>query len=281
MSPLNDSIAGLHAVLAQGGLSRAPIIVMGMHRSGTTIITKLLENAGVFMGARLSGNRESRAIQDANRQIFDYFRAGWLDPEGVPRPEILLNGFDGLCSEIAWRLTDDISKYFFEAMPYKNVAWGFKDPRSSVTAGLFLRLFPTAKAIFIHRNVEDVALSVLNRELKKREKFPAAAAGIRFEDPVVLLTRAIKAWEVYNERSIAILPHFSSHVTISYEDMVVSPYVILRKGFAKVGVEISDAVISCAGVSSERVGRNSDFADLFKHYRQNISKSPVYEALGR
>ena len=32
-------------------MNQQPIIILGMHRSGTTMITKMLENLGLFVGA--------------------------------------------------------------------------------------------------------------------------------------------------------------------------------------------------------------------------------------
>ena len=36
-----------------------PIIIIGMHRSGTTLLSKLLEKCGVFMGTKKEENNES------------------------------------------------------------------------------------------------------------------------------------------------------------------------------------------------------------------------------
>ena len=280
MSLLSDRISRLHEVLADCGLSSSPVIVLGMHRSGTTMIARLLEAAGVFMGARLSGNHEPRVIQDANRQIFDYFQAGWIEAERVPIPQTLLNGFDGLCSDIALRLTEEIPSCFCDAHRGGAAGWGFKDPRTSVTAGFFLRLFPDARAIFIHRSGEDVAASILKRELRIRKKYPSAA-DIAFEEPAGILLRAAKAWEVYNERALAILPHFRRYATLRYEDVVVSPQLLLTQAFARVGVEVSGESIERAGISAERVGGGAEFASHFQSLREYLARSHLPGALER
>lgn len=36
-----------------------PIIIVGMHRSGTTMITKMLENLGLFVGDQKEINNEA------------------------------------------------------------------------------------------------------------------------------------------------------------------------------------------------------------------------------
>lgn len=280
MSLLADRICRLQEVITCHGLNSAPIIVLGMHRSGTTMISKLLGKSGVFMGARLSGNHEPRVFQDANRQIFDYFQAGWMAADRLPSSSSLMNGFDGLAADIALRLIEEIPSSFCDTLQDKPIRWGFKDPRSSVTAGLFLRLFPDAKAIFIHRNCEDVAASILKRELKIRSKYPDGADAA-MEPSEVILIRAIKAWEVYNERSLTILPYFRGYETLRYEDVVVSPQVHLKKAFAGVGVEIAAETIASACISSERVGGSAEFANSLEKLRGYLSRSPVREMLDR
>ena len=39
--------------------SQQPVIVIGMHRSGTTMLTKMLEELGVFLGWKKQGDHES------------------------------------------------------------------------------------------------------------------------------------------------------------------------------------------------------------------------------
>ena len=48
-----------------------PIIIIGMHRSGTTMITEFLDQLGLFVGAKLDPNHESLFFFDLNKWIFD------------------------------------------------------------------------------------------------------------------------------------------------------------------------------------------------------------------
>jgi hypothetical protein len=280
MSELDNRIARLQEVLTQRGMNLTPVVVLGMHRSGTTMLAKLLEAAGVFMGDRLSGNYEPRLVQDANRQIFDYFDASWLSPDRLPAPMELRKGFGGLTAEIARRLIEDFVPNFCNGLDGRCVSWGFKDPRTSMTAGLFLRLFPHAKAVFIHRNGEDVAASILKRELRIRSKFPAGS-DVVFEPPSVSLARAVRAWEIYNDRALSVLPHFQEHATLRYEDVVASPERQLQRAFAQVGVDISSAAIQSACISAERVGGAAEFVEDLASVREYLARSQVREALDK
>jgi hypothetical protein len=280
MSRFERSVKHLQAVLERNGISLSPVIVLGMHRSGTTMLAKLLEAAGLFMGTRLSKNHEPRVFQDANRQIFDYFDAGWLSADRLPPASAFREGFTGLATEVANRLGDDLLPCFFGVQSDSPTHWGFKDPRTSVTAGLFLRLFPDAQVIFIHRNAVDVAASILLREIKKRKKHPGQVLDeFTSEEAAALLMRAVKAWEIYNQHVLEILPCFASNVTINYEGVVNSPGALLKQAFAHVGLTLADRVISEVGILSERVGAGSELAIDISPLLEYMDKSPIAHRL--
>lgn len=256
MTQIDLSLEHLGRMLEQLGISSStPIIVLGMHRSGTTMLVKVLQRAGVFMGSRLSGNLEPRIFQDANRQIFDYFGASWLDGYLLPEPVDFQKSFSGLAAAIANRLSEDLPIAFFDAAPASCRLWGFKDPRTSVTAGLFLRLFPMARVIFIHRDPLDVALSIVTRERKRMRKFPGMEtfeySPVEFQS---LMFKAIKAWETYNERVLKVLPLVQCHTVLRYESVVAAPIDSLIPTLASIGISISGEAIANVGICPERVG---------------------------
>lgn len=241
MSKLYLSLNRLKKALEAIGVSSDPIMVLGMHRSGTTLLVQILQRLGYFMGGRLSGNLEPRVFQDANRQLFDYFNATWIDGHLLPSPYDFYRGFPGLAMNIAERLSEDLPVGFFDSFIPHNPFWGFKDPRLSITAALFLRLFPDAKAIFVYRNPLDVAWSIAIREKKKRRKYPGFE-NFEFNQTEYqeIMMRAIKAWEVYNERAIEGLPLFSQYTLLRYEDLVLNPLRIVRAACAEININCSE-----------------------------------------
>lgn len=52
-----------------------------MHRSGTTLVTRMLMELGVFMGATRDRYGESRFHQHVNRQLMLAAGATWATPE--------------------------------------------------------------------------------------------------------------------------------------------------------------------------------------------------------
>ena len=60
-----------------------PIIITGMHRSGTSIISKILINKGIFMGSKLDPNSESIFFQRINKWILSCIGSSWDNPQSL------------------------------------------------------------------------------------------------------------------------------------------------------------------------------------------------------
>ena len=62
----------------------SPVVVVGMHRSVTSLFTRLLAELGVFFGRtkNLNHNHEAMFFVELNQWIFRYAGATW----GQPRP---------------------------------------------------------------------------------------------------------------------------------------------------------------------------------------------------
>ena len=58
-----------------------PIIITGMHRSGTTLLSKILEKNGVFIGRYKEINNESKFFLRINRWMFTMLGASWDNPK--------------------------------------------------------------------------------------------------------------------------------------------------------------------------------------------------------
>ena len=59
-----------------------PIIITGMHRSGTSLLTKLLSNH-LFIGNRVDNNNESIYFQRINRWLLSCNSCSWDNPISV------------------------------------------------------------------------------------------------------------------------------------------------------------------------------------------------------
>jgi hypothetical protein len=209
-----------------------PVIILGMHRSGTSIVTQCLEKLGLFVGGQLQGDYESTYFLKLNETVFQNVSASWDNPLAMsdffacpPAVELTsrylrdqLNS-PGLREFLGWR------QYFaVRNLERFNRPWGWKDPRNIFTLPLWLNIFPNSRLLYIVRNGVDVAASLLKREqdilrqrIQRKAPYKGSAKCLR-------LPGAFRLWEQYLAQAE---DHFSRfhqplHV-LRYEDLLSDP----------------------------------------------------------
>jgi len=156
----------------RGGARGAPVVIIGMHRSGTSMIVRMLRRLGVFTGWELDANGEAIFFVLRNRAILESQGARWDRPG--PIDELLDHG--PLRHRLADTLRRDLSTPAVASylgpigyLRYRSLqrferAWGWKDPRNTLLLPLWLEIFPSARVVHVVRNGVDVALSLARRE---------------------------------------------------------------------------------------------------------------------
>lgn len=149
----------------------APIIIAGMHRSGTSVLTSILDELGLFVGRKLDSNHEATYFLHLNNWLLRQAGATW------DRPEVF-NDFlshDDIVAARVQQLEHLLKtpraieflglKNYLTLGSIKNMStpWGWKDPRNTFTLPLWLKIFPNAKLLVIHRHGVDVAKSLATR----------------------------------------------------------------------------------------------------------------------
>jgi len=151
------------------------IIILGMHRSGTSCLTGILGRAGVALGKvawrgrfNTMGSRENSEIFRLNENVLNENNFSWHNPpqEKIEWPVYLKEKRDLI-----------ISKY------KKYPLWGFKDPRTLFTLDGWLESIPSPIFLGTYRNPLSVANSLL-----VRNNFP--------------LDKSLELWRLYNTRLI-------------------------------------------------------------------------------
>ncbi len=153
------------------------LIILGMHRSGTSCLTGSLQEAGLHLGdvnqktrGNEKGTRESMAVMELNDAVLASVGAAWDDP-----PD------DG----IVWREDHKAQRDQVIKATAHSPVWGFKDPRTLLTFDGWADALPDAKFIATFRDPYAVAGS-----LKSRDGFP--------------IERGLKLWRAYNERLLSV-----------------------------------------------------------------------------
>lgn len=151
-----------------------PVIIIGMSRSGTSMLTRMLDSLGLFCGNKLTGNHESVFFRELNDWLLTQCSGGLENP-GVIKYLLRDKEARKLFSEfISFAMTTHravsylgLGKYLSLKTPANlNIPWGWKDPRNTYTLPIWLDLFPEAKVIHIYRHPMDIVNSLMTRRKK-------------------------------------------------------------------------------------------------------------------
>lgn len=238
-----------------------PVIIIGMHRSGTSMVTRLLEQLGWFCGQKKDDNHEARLFGFLNNWLFTQSGASWDHPEPVYhllQNEEIRQASVGYIQKIM-QTRHAISYLGWQHyLRYRQpggleMPWGWKDPRNTFTLPLWLDLFPEAKVIHIFRHGVDVAQSLKVRHHKLLQRHlaqeRARSAGyywlhrkrrLGFTNTVRCrqLDEGFRLWQTYLEEANAHTRRLGSQaITIKYEDFLADPasFLHLLADFCELG----------------------------------------------
>lgn len=149
------------------------VCVLGMHRSGTSAVTRILHDLGVYLGPshhhmkprddNPAGFFEHQPLTDLNDQIVWDLRGTWFSPPVLP---------EGWVDAPILHSTREKARTLLEADFGTSPLWAWKDPRTSLTFPFWQPLLPPARCVLCLRNPLDVA-----RSLRARDGF-ALEAGV-------------------------------------------------------------------------------------------------------
>ncbi len=248
-----------------------PLIVIGMHRSGTTLLSRLLQRCGVFMGARQNRNAEPRFITALNGWLFAQASATWDRPEGMTdlladerlRPWLVdyLGGV--IRGPAAARFLGPRRALRYHSMMTITEPWGFKDPRTTYTLDYWLDLFPRASIVHILRHGADVAVSLARR----RERAVAASLeryrrrrrlyllrpdapkqrGFAVQPRCRTLDGGFELWQQYVERAHGHVARAGERgLEVAYEDLLRAPQHALARVLALAGIDVDPGTLAAA-----------------------------------
>ncbi len=230
------------------GSMTPPVIIIGMHRSGTSLLTRVLQQSGLFMGLGASRNEEAAFTNAVNAWLFRQASACWDQPEPVD---------DLFADEALWPwLVDYVSgvtngpasvrflglRRWLRARGFAgmNEPWGWKDPRNTWTLPLWLTLFPEARVLHIVRHGVDVAASLrvrreramadnIERYRRRRQWYVASPfapkrRGLGPQPRCRTLAGGFALWELYVARArMHIAAHAERSLEVRYEDLLAAP----------------------------------------------------------
>lgn len=246
-----------------------PVLLVGMHRSGTTLVARLMEDLGWFGGHHLEQNHEAVSFLELNDRLLARAHSSW----DHPTPFLALLENEALVDTCSVWLAGEIDALTFRRLflgpsrmlPGRGLPlgpWGFKDPRSTITWPVWRRVFPAMRAIHVRRHGVDVAASLRKRaraELggEDRERFMNDDHLAQFSSTRCLdLSRAFALWEETQElfESTRLLdPGLEIHDVV-YEELLANPREVLAgiAGFAGLPVDNERIELLVAEIRPDR-----------------------------
>jgi len=198
------------AALGPAPRPTAAILVLGMHRSGTSALTRIVNLVGVPVGqeddlvapdqANARGYWESFSLSNFQDSLLARRGGSWGEPPSLPSgwerdPRLLLELGQG--------------RRIVRRIYAGQLVWVWKDPRTSLTLPFWQRALSTRiLALIIHRNPLEVAYSLIARD------------GVPIQ-------QALALWEHYNRALLANTAGLPAFVT-SYETLIDNPVGVAR-----------------------------------------------------
>lgn len=276
-----------------------PIVILGMHRSGTSLLTRCLEALGLFTGWKKEINAEALFFLELNEWVFQQAGASWDNPHNLKFAD---SYFADHISYYLHRLQRSSRRIRFlgpmRALRYKalsqlNFPWGWKDPRNTFTVDYWDRVFPNLKILHIHRNPIDVAASLKFREEQTRKNYSHSKEELKRALSlnrlhltgslrVTYLEEGIKLWEEYIERALSLNKNFAGRILhICYEDFLVRPTSFLNEicRFTELKPDETRLEQAAQGANPERRFAFSKDRELFGAY-ESIKHSAIMKQLG-
>lgn len=238
----------------------SPVIVVGCSRSGTSLVSGILQDCGVHMGTNQSGNKESKLFQSINRDMLDIVGVSWRCIRFLPPVKVLRDN----CPYMR-KMAEDALQAYLEGNGELNPQdgeWGWKDPRSSLTLPVWSRIFPKARVLHVVRSGREVAASLRRREDKRNRE-----GYITEEEMAAQYLDDMRVWGKYVERIILAVKAFPVSSVICYEDLVSDPLTTLRRMLRELHLEEPENLDQVAGVV--RPARETD------HSRFAVDQSVV------
>lgn len=242
-----------------------PVILTGMHRSGTTLLTECLSRFGLFVGDDLEANSESRFFIRLNRWVLRSCHAGWEEPGPVRYvlEDERLRRFaaDYLRLSVASprvRSYLGLRRWAAAERGTWPQPWGWKDPVNTVTLPLWLDVFPGARVVYVERHGVDVASSLrvrhgrhmdrVERDFRRRRLLHLVRTQKQgFSTArVATLDGGLTLWAEYLDWAEENLARTPNAYRLSYEALVAEPTRVLRDVAAFLDLPVTDSQVQGA-----------------------------------
>lgn len=195
------------------GDRRMRVVILGMHKSGTTLIARILHESGIAMGQfdPEVGYDEGNHYE---REEFNAINRAVLGHPNVRSFEVVNSPVSPVPTGLEERARQQV-----EQLDERHAAWGFKDPRTCLTFSFWRELLPEARVIVVHRHPGEVWQHYLHPRILKRLVYSVGKGA-----------RVLRAWGLYNLGALDVAASYSAgavHV-LDYTRFMTEPDAVER-----------------------------------------------------
>lgn len=238
-----------------------PFVVIGMHRSGTSLVSRILDKSGIMMGKDLQTDHESKFFIQLNKWIYQNAGADWARPKALEELIDYAPARKQVEEYLRIRIASSSSKKF-SGRNLKNglfdmdSKWGWKDPRNGPSLPIWKDIWPEMKIIHVVRHGVDVAASLHSRSLKnwaedegrfkkwtKMYKWRSSKSPIRKGQRAATLSHALEFWAEQMDVEKKVIQSYENVLEIRYEDLLTSPAVVLKDIWNYIGKETDEKLL--------------------------------------
>lgn len=208
------------------------LIILGMHRSGTSVITQWLHKCGLPVGNDLLGPGTGNI--EGHFEDLDFVR---LHEELLLSQKLPNNGFtENAVKNIGVRQMFRVTS-LINIKSHQQPQWGWKDPRTCLFLNIYREILPEARYLVIFRDYQPVVSSLISREYARLQK------KLLLKNPVnrmlskkfkrkynedwlykTCTTLYLKVWIAYNEEILAHIAKLPAgcFIAVNYKALITN-----------------------------------------------------------
>jgi protein-tyrosine sulfotransferase len=224
-------------VIYDGGVSKPPIFILGVPRSGTTLLRTLLDShSNIACGPETPwlGGHQPRSVMELVRFLTED-KLGYCESFGRPREDVV-----GAARGFVSALMEGYSRGKGKGR------WAEKTPDNVLYVDFLLEMFPEARVVWLTRAGLDVAVSTSVVAEHRRGISAFHEQNLRFGPGSAPVPNnafnALLRWRHWN-RLVGKSLHGREFLRVSYERLVTEPGETLRRVCEFVGEEFEPGML--------------------------------------
>lgn len=179
-------------------------IILGMHKSGTTLVSRILHETGINMISAFDPNGSYDEGNQYERIVINNLNNDLLSSHSKYSLDIILRSPISVTAAQRQRMRE-----FIEDCNNRYSDWGFKDPRTCLTYPVWAQVLPFHRIVVVFRSYTEVLSHYTSSWWRQVD--------------LVRTWKALRAWTHHNDHIIKIIQNTPNpYVVLSYEALMTN-----------------------------------------------------------